>query len=121
MGDEKTLPPFPVDDDVLDAVEHSLQGVLTYDEEHRPPGADDDGPWLIGAEYQLATLLDFYSGHDPTHDVLEDGDEELAALGLGGPLVYVNEDPHYTEHDVIAALIAEVRRLRAGSEPGRSR
>lgn len=112
---------FPVDDATLAAVEHALGGSLTYD---RPDDAspDDRGPWLIGADYSLHTLLDFLAGctgRDPNEELIQPGRDEsdLPEWERGrdwsaAEIVY-DTRPHYTERDVIAALIAEVRRLRA--------
>jgi hypothetical protein len=108
-----SLPPFPVDDATLLAVEHALGGALTYD---RPADADpdDDGPWLTGADYSLATLLDFLAGaqgRDPNAVVLVEGNPTLP--GWAGAEVIEDTRLHYSDHDVIRALIAEVRRLRS--------
>lgn len=120
MTDE-TLPPFPVDDLALAAIDHALGGALTLD---RPDGAPDDGgPWLIGADYFLRTLLDFYAGtmgDDPAAVALDPGSDVTADAPLWerlrGARVVRDTRVHYSEHDVIRALIAEVRRLRAGQE-----
>lgn len=88
------LPPFPVSDDVLDAVEHALGAVI------------DESGTLTGAEFSLHDLLDFYAGVDPANVTLVD------ATGLFGLPVYESHDVHYHAHDVIRALIGEVRRLR---------
>lgn len=120
VGD--TLPPFPVDDATLIAVEHALGGALTLD---RPPDADPDdaGPWLVGADYSLSALLDFLAGttgRDPNEELLQAGRDESTLpeweRGRGGwqdaEIVY-DTRVHYSEHDLIRALISEVRRLRA--------
>jgi hypothetical protein len=60
-----SLPPFPVDDITLNALEHALGAALRY---------IGDEPTLVGAEYDLHQLLDFLSGYDPTQiKVLEEG------------------------------------------------
>lgn len=99
---------FPVDESTLQALEHAMGGALTFD---RPDGAPDDGgPWLVGAEYSMSTLLDFLAGctgEDPNQEVLEEG------LYAGdSPRIVYDTRVHYSERDVIKALIAEVRRLR---------
>lgn len=97
---------FPVDDATLLAIEHALGGVLTFD---RPDDAaeDDDGPWLVGADYSLHTLLDFLagcSGRDPN--------EELMGHTADGTPIYYDTRIHFSEHDLIKALIREIRALR---------
>lgn len=102
------LPTFPVDDAMLDSIEHALGGTLTLE---RPEDADpdDDGPWLIGADYSLHQLLDFIAGHD---------EENLIHLGdSGGIPTYEYPFPLYHPNDVIRALITEVRRLRTPETP----
>ncbi len=113
------LAPFPVDDATLAAVEHALGGVLSCDAEH---GGTVDEPVLIRADYSLSTLLDFLSNttetdHPLRYRIDQNGDRidpEQAARddALGADQWWIDERPHYTERDVIAALIAEVRRLR---------
>jgi hypothetical protein len=105
------LPAFPVDDATLGAVEHALGYCLTFEGEG---GERLDEPRGVGAEYPLWRLLDFLSGtlEDDEHVTLVDGDPALFELGVGPVPTYLDERPHYTERDVIAALIAEVRRLR---------
>ena len=95
-----TLPPFPVDDVTLLAVEHALDTTLSY---------NDDGELVnVGSDYSMSQLLDMLSGVDPSkwqpaHD--DDGYEIPDAVEYtGGPIYHTN--------DVIRALIAEVRRLR---------
>jgi hypothetical protein len=116
MGD---IPSFPVDDATLAAVEHALDACLSMDEEH---GGSPGNPVIIGADYSLDTLLDFLSGTTDDDDPRVyriDGDGERMdpvdaarddALGVGQ--WWVDERPHYTDRDVIRALIHEVRRLR---------
>lgn len=82
-----SLPPFPVDDSTLMALEHAMRGVLTFERPDDCLDFNDDGPWLIDSEFSVMTLLVFLSG-------------------------CVGKD--YSEHDVIQALINEVRRLRGG-------
>ena len=86
---DTTLPSFPVDDFTLDQVQHALDAA--YDEEHR----------LTGADFTLTQLLDFLGGYDPA-----------SAQPTADPDVTVYDAPTYHEHDVIRALITEVRRLR---------
>ncbi len=82
------LAPFPVDDQTLDLLEQAI---------NIDPAAERSS---------LFDLLDMYSrlGGSDTRAVaetLEDG-------------IVVMRDPQYSPHDVIAALVGEVRRLRAG-------
>ena len=112
---EESLPPFPVDDATLLAVEHALGGALTYDRPDDNADFEDEGPWLVGASYSLATLLDFLAGctgRDPNEELIRPGDPERP--GYEGAEVVYDTRPHYSEHDLIRALIAEVRRLRDG-------
>lgn len=108
------LPAFPVDDATLLAIEHSLDAALTFE---RPESADldDEGPWLAGADYSLARLLDFLAGttgDDPDAEVLDPGD-----LWTDDARVVFDSRTHYSEHDLIRALVTEVRRLRDEVSP----
>ncbi len=96
-----TLPPLPLTDEVLDQVEHALGAVYEVTEtgEHV----------LTGADFTLSTLLDFLAGHDP-EDCYLDG---YGDLGLGGAPIYISLSPSYSVHDLVKALVAEVRRTRA--------
>jgi hypothetical protein len=91
---EYTLPDFPVDDITLDLLEHALDARLTFTE---------DGTLThVGADMTVPQLLDFLSGYDPS---LSEPTEH--------PDIKVYPHPIYHEHDVLRALVAEVRRLRA--------
>jgi hypothetical protein len=85
------LPPFPVDDATLDLLEHALDP-----RSHGDPEAASSGVW------PLLRMMSELAGSD-TEAVEEEHDG-----------VRVMRDPHYHDHDVLRALIAEVRRLRAG-------
>ena len=87
--------PFPVDDVTLAAVEHALGGAYTV-------GADGAHS-VVGADFMLPQLLEFLSGYDPAAVVPLNDDGTITEY-VGGAI--------YTEHCVIRALIAEVRRLR---------
>lgn len=97
------LPAFPVDDAMLDRLDHALGTCWTY--------AEDGERVHHGGDYTLPELLDFLSGYDPT-----------LAISLGeGPGMFSDDVewseypfPIYHEHDVIRALVAEIRRLRDG-------
>ena len=90
------LGPIPLDDTALDSIDHALNAVFTV---------DDTGKHHIqGAEYSLSQLLDFWSGYDPADGILDSY--------IDGIPVYLHEKPSYHEHDLIRALVAEVRRLR---------
>ncbi len=96
-----SLPPFPVDDLTLAALEHAMGGALTFE------GVDEDGPRLVGADFSMSKLMEFLSGYDETKcvPVLNQYDQPIPDwVEYPGPL--------YHHNDVIAALIAEVRRLR---------
>jgi hypothetical protein len=108
------VPDFPVDDATLLAVEHALGAAYDIDSEGNRR--------IVGADYTLTMLLDFIggtTGMDPDAEVIQDGRDEsdLPEWERGrhwdaAPIIY-DTRPHYTERGVIAALIAEVRRLRA--------
>lgn len=97
-----TLPTFPVDDTALDRLEHALG--TSYG------SIGPDGPELVGGEYTLNRLLEFYSGYDPSKLI----DEGTGPSPFGGEDVHWTfyPEPVYSDHDVIRALIEEVRRLR---------
>lgn len=107
----RRLPPFPLDDLTLAHVEHALNT-------RRGDPAPDDAVTYVGGEFTLSALLDFLSGYDPDKSVLVSGDPDAdypgAPLGIG-PETAVYMYPHalYSDHDLIRALVAEVRRLRA--------
>lgn len=107
-----SLPPFPVDELTLGMVEHALGYCLTFEGED---GERLNEPRGVGAEFSLASLLDFMSGTttDPLGVVQHLGIEETF---MGRAEMTVDERPHYSKADIIRALIAEVRRLRATSE-----
>lgn len=106
--DDRPLPPFPTDDMTLDMVEHALDYRLTFEGDD---GTVLDEPRGTGAEFSLASLCDFLSGTttDPLGVVEHKGEIETF---MGPVELYVDPRPHYTERDIISALIAEVRRLR---------
>lgn len=109
-----TLPDFPVDDLTLDAIEHSLGYCLTIDDEGNPVS---DG----SADYSLDTLLDFLAGtigRDPNEILISPGRDESDLpeweRGRDWSSAEIVEDTriHYSKHDLIRALVAEIRRLR---------
>lgn len=95
------LPDFPTDNAMLDRIEHALGTCWTY---------NDDGERVHhGGDYTLSELLDFMSGYDSSLAI------PLGTRpGLFGDDVEWSEYPFpvYTEHDVLRALLVEVRRLR---------
>lgn len=98
------LEPLTLDDPMLDAIEEALAGAYTID--------DDTGDLtLVGSEFTLTQLLDFYSGVDKSKFVLL-GEGDPMGLGIEGAPIYEYPDATYSERDLIAALVAEVRRLR---------
>lgn len=111
MNEHDTLGPFPVDDLTLSMVEASLDYCLTFEGEN---GEVLDEPRGIGAEVSLSDLLDFLSGTttDPLGVVEHLGEVETF---FGPAEMTVDPRPHYTPHDVIRALIGEVRRLRGAA------
>lgn len=103
-----TLSDFPVDDTALDRLEHAIGTCL----------GGEDSKQLVGGEYTLNMLLDFYSGFDPSKfEHLGTGPDPL---GQGWEVEWVRyPDPIYSATDVISSLIKEVRRLR-GKDTGPS-
>lgn len=99
------LGPFPTDALTLDMIEASLAYCLTIDDETGESVAVD--PSVV----PLSDLLDFLSGTttDPLGVVEHHGTVETF---FGPAEMTVDPRPHYTERDVIQALIDEVRRLR---------
>lgn len=89
--DPVQLPPFPVDDQTLDLLWAALHPWETNEQ------------WERSSLWDLLTLMSQLGGSDT--DAVEEEHE-------GGRTM---RDPHYSDHDVIASLIAEVRRLRGGS------
>jgi hypothetical protein len=92
-----TLPDFPVDPETLDLLSIALD-----------PGPDA-GRTSVS---DFLDLMSFMGGSDPdaVAEVLEEADPYDS--GRHGADIVMMRDPLYHEHDVIRALIAEVRRLR---------
>jgi hypothetical protein len=85
------LPPFPTDDTTLAMLEAAIDPWS-----HGHPEAVKSSLWpLLEMVSQLA------------------GSDTRAVAEQLGENTYVMRDPQYTEHGVITALIAEIRRLRA--------
>jgi hypothetical protein len=85
-----TLPPFPTDDTTLDLIEQAIK-----------PGVHNERTSLLDLCEMYASL----AGADPA---ATDG-----VIGsIRGEPVMLMRDPSYFEHDIIEALIGEVRRLR---------
>lgn len=87
------LPPFPVDDFTLDALDHSLNGAFEVDAEGNQK--------LVGADYSFWQFLNFMSGYDESR--LQPTDD---------PEVNLYNGQVYFPTDIIRSLIHEVRRLR---------
>lgn len=97
------LPSFPVDPGTLDAIEEAIGQHVTDDRATATATTDD----ITAAETAtpivgLDALLEHISGWTPA------GTETIHRGGL-----IVDVGPLYSREDVILALIAEVRRLRA--------
>lgn len=95
-----SLPPFPVDDGTLDLLSIALD-----------PGEESE-------RSSVGDFLEFMSqmgGSDTTAvDSVEWGDP----LGMDESVeIHMMRDAAYHEHDIIRALVAEVRRLRPHGEP----
>lgn len=88
---EGLLPPFPVDPSTLDLIETAL---------HPGPTSQTSS---VG---QLCDLYSALAGSDL---------DAVDHVSDGG--VRVMRDPHYHPNDIIDALLAEVRRLRAHPDP----
>lgn len=84
------LPPFPVDDSTLDLLSTAVD-----------PWGNGDPEATTSSVWDLLKLMSEMAGSDTT------AVEEVVSEG-----VVVMRDPLYHEHDVIRALIGEVRRLR---------
>jgi hypothetical protein len=108
MSDETPiLPPLSLDDTMLDQIEHALG--TCYKE--------FGSPELVGGDFTLSQLLDFYSGYDDSKSVLI-GHGDPVGLGIGDAPIYEYPDACYSQTDLIAALVAEVRKLRAETPLG---
>lgn len=98
------LPPLPVDDVALDLYWMALH-----------PGPDAE-------RSSLFDVLDLYSrlaGSDPDaiEEVIEEGREDNG-IDPEVHAIHVMRDPQYHEHDLVSALIEEIRRLRGGGADG---
>lgn len=105
----RKLPPFPVDDFTLDQLEHAL-GTCLGDM------GEDGNHELVGGEFTMSKFLQFMSGYDDERQTLIGYTDTLPGTDIpidGAVPIYEHWDEAYTEHCVIRALIAEVRRLRA--------
>jgi hypothetical protein len=105
---EEELPPFPVDDATLLAVQHALNACTSFDEN----GTRE----TVGAEYTLPELLDFLSntsGPDPDGRLIDAGDARV--FGFEGAEVWLDTRTRYSDYDVIASLVAEILRLRSSA------
>lgn len=92
------LPPFPVDDGTLDLISTAI----------------DPGPEAARSSLgDLLILLSEMGGSDTSAvaHVVEPGDEWDP--GIDGAEIVMMRDPCYHDHDLIRALVAEIRRLRA--------
>lgn len=89
---------LPLDDATLTLIEEALNAGYEVDENgtHR----------LVGAEFSLNQLLDFFSGYD-ANKAVDTGEN------IDGIPVFEYPDPVFSTHDLIRALVSEVRALRA--------
>lgn len=85
---------IPIDESALDLIDEALNACI-----------GDDGE-IVGAEYTLPRLLDFWAGHEPNADTL------IGHTADGTP-IYENTSPSFHKDDLIRALVTEVRELRA--------
>ena len=95
-----SLPQFPVDDSTLDLLSLALD-----------PGEDAE-------RTSVGDFLDFMSqmGGSDTTAVAEIIPGNPLGLDIEDAEIHVMRDAAYHEHDVMKALLAEVRRLRATTE-----
>jgi hypothetical protein len=102
------LPPFPVDDATLDL----LMAAISPREHGGDPAAESSS---------VGSFLDFMSrmggsDTDAIEEVLDPGDPDRVGLpgfsAFYGAPIHLMRDPQYHEHNVMAALVEEVRRLR---------
>lgn len=84
---------IPLDDTALNLIEEALDFHWVE--------VKEDGTHVGSGEFQLHTLLDFWSGFDPNK--LQATDD---------PLVFVYPETVFSPHDLIRALVKEVRLLR---------
>lgn len=84
-----TLPPFPVDDNTLGLLEQALD-----------PRAHGDPEATSSSVWPLLRMMSQLAGSDTDAVEREDAGTRLM------------RDPQYHDHDVLRALIAEVRQLR---------
>lgn len=107
----RKLPPFPTDDFTLTQLEHALNTSIDFD--------GDGNRITVGGDFTLPQFLDFMSGYDPERATLVGHTSGVLWNGLPDPdgqiPIYEGWDEHYSEHDVIRALIARVRELEAGN------
>lgn len=94
-----SLPDFPIDESALSNIEHALGGAYEVDEEGNHT--------LVGADFTLHQLLDFYSGYDERLEEPVDEWQEYREVPI---MTY--PEPVYHVNDVVRALIKEIRRLR---------
>jgi hypothetical protein len=100
-----TLAPFPVDPETLNVVYDSMDRTVI--------GFTDSGePIREGSPYTLDDVLNMLSGYDPALSVqsMNEYDQPI-------PDMYEYTGPGiYHQHDLIRALIDEIRRLREAAE-----
>jgi hypothetical protein len=101
--DYSALRPFPVDDLTLDALEHAMGGAYTVD--------GDGTHHLVGADFTILQLFDWLAGilHEDDNVVLQ----RMSDVDDPGIPIFYDPRPQFHINDVVRALIAEVRRLRA--------
>lgn len=103
----RKLPPFPTDDFTLTQLEHALNTSIDID--------DSGQRTTVGGDFTLPTFLDFMSGHDPKRATLVGYTSGVLWNGQPDPdgqiPIYEGWDEHYSEHDVMRALISRIREL----------
>lgn len=101
------LPAFPVDNATLDLLMAAI--------DPRSHGDPDARSSCVSEFLALMSQMDG-SDTDAVEEVLDPGDPDVP--GLGGARIVMMRDPQYHEHNVMSALIEEIRRLRATNGGG---
>lgn len=93
---------LPLDSTALSHIEHALDGSYVWSDEA-------DGPTVVGADFTLHQLLQFWSGYSEDQSIPETSERGTPYHEYHGAMV--------SERDLIRALVTEVRRLRTTHEP----
>ncbi len=92
--------PIPLDAEGLQRIEDALN--VSY-------AVDEDGTHsLVGGDFTLSTLLDWYSGYDESKLI----HEGTAETFMGEVEMTTYPEPVYHPNDLIRVLVEEIRELR---------